>query len=125
MLNYFLCWWFLNSVAVCVGGLVGWWVVFVVLCSLLCLCVCVCLFMLNIFVYKFYFFFVIVEYCVCSCQSVFCVCARVMFVVWSTSLLVVCVWSFDMFRRWYYVVCMGCLLYWVLVYCWCVCNCVV
>jgi len=29
-----------------------------------------------------------------------------------------------MFKRWYYVVCMGCLLYWVLVHCWCVCNCV-
>jgi len=51
--------------------------------------------------------------CMCSCDW------RVMFVVWYASFLVVCVWSFDMFRRWYYVVCMGCLLY-----SWCVCNCV-
>jgi len=29
-------------------------------------------------------------------------------VVWSTSFLVVCVMSFDMFRRWYFVVCMVC-----------------
>jgi len=31
-------------------------------------------------------------------------------------------WTFDTFRRWYYVI--GCLLYWVLKHCWCVCNCV-
>jgi len=37
-------------------------------------------------------------------------------------LFVLC--TFDMFRRWYYVVCMVCFLYWVLVHCWFVCNCV-
>jgi len=39
----------------------------------------------------------------------------VMFVVWSTSFLVVCVVP-SICLGWYYVVCMGCLLYW----CWCI-----
>jgi len=76
VLNYFLCWWFLNSVAVCVCrlhcGLCLWFCVRFCVCVFVCLCLFVrllnCYF--NIFVYKFYFYFVIVEYCVCSCQSV-------------------------------------------------------
>jgi len=113
--------------------LVGWRFVFVVLCSFLCFCVCVFVFVclcFNVFVYKFFFFLfvnwpqciffllllsivsvVVSVVCMCSCDWGLYLryCPPVFwFFVW---------WTFDMFRRWYYVVCLGCLLYWVLVYC--------
>jgi len=70
---------------------------------------------------------------VCLCLCLFCCVSVVVSVVCMYSYVTggyVCgmvhqifgsvfVWSVDMFRRWYYVVCMGCL-YWVR--CWFECN---
>jgi len=129
---FFVCWRFV--LAVC-GGLCLWFCVRFCVCVFVFICLCLIFLFVNFFFFFicqlticFFFFFLLLlsivsvvfgVVCMCSCDQGLC--------LWygPPVFWLFLWWTFDMFRRWYHVVYMGCLLYWggvLLVFVLCVCK---